>query len=81
MSDAAAVAALRVGHLARIDQGQDVRVLHPRRDVDLAQEPLGAEHGGEIRPQDLERDRPLVAPVVGEIVGRMPPRPSSRSSA
>ena len=37
-------------------QRQDVRMAELGRDLDLAQEALGAEHGGELGPQDLDRD-------------------------
>ena len=37
---------------------------------DLGQEPLGAEHGGELGLQHLERDLAVVPEVVGEIDGR-----------
>ena len=38
-------------------------------DVDLAEEPLGAQRRGELGPQDLERDLAVVLEVVGEVDG------------
>ena len=55
---------------ARVQQGQDVRMLEIRGDLDLAVEPLGAERGGEVRTQDLDRDLPLVAQVLREVDSR-----------
>ena len=43
--------------LAGVEQGQDVGVLELGGESDLAQEPLGAEHGGELGAEDLEGDR------------------------
>ena len=37
------------------------------RRLDLAQEPLGAQRGGELRAQDLDGDAPVVPEVVGEV--------------
>ncbi len=53
--------------LARIDERQDVRVLELRGEADLAQKPLGAEHRGELGPEHLEGDEPVVLEVCGEI--------------
>jgi hypothetical protein len=52
---------------ARIEQRQDMRVLQRRRGLDLDHEPLGAEDGGELRFQDLQRDVAVVLEVLGEI--------------
>ena len=52
------------GGLARIDEGQDVRMLEPCGEPDLAQEPVGAETGGQLGPEDLDRNRAIVAEVV-----------------
>ena len=49
-----------------VDQGEDVRMIEPRADADLVQEPLAAEHGGELRTQHLEGDVALVLEVMGE---------------
>src|SRR5438874_3728370 len=51
---------------ARVVQGQDVRMLQSRRDLDLAQEPLGAEGGRQLRVQQLDRDGPVVLQVLGQ---------------
>ena len=37
--------------------------------LDLDQEPLGPDHGGELGPQDLEGDLAIVLEVLGEIDG------------
>jgi hypothetical protein len=52
---------------ARIVDRQDVRVLEPRGEPDLALKALGAEGVSEIGVKDLEGDRAVVADVVGEI--------------
>ena len=41
-------------------------------ELDLLQEPLGAQHGGELGMQDLERDPAAVPNVFGEVDGRHP---------
>jgi hypothetical protein len=56
--------------LARVVQGHDVRVREPCGYLDLAQQALRAEGGGEIRPQDLDGDLPVVAHVFGQEHGR-----------
>jgi hypothetical protein len=47
-------------------QGQDVRVLELGGDPYLSKEAVGAEHGGELRPQHLDRDLAVVLQVGGE---------------
>jgi hypothetical protein len=37
------------------------------RDLDLLQEPVGAEHGGELGLQYLDRDLTVVLEVLGEV--------------
>src|SRR3990170_7456179 len=46
-----------------------------RGDLDLAQEPVGAEGGRELWLEDLECDSALVLEVLSEINGRHPARP------
>ena len=55
------------GDLAGIEEGKDVGVLKARGEADLAQEPVGAQAGGQLGPEDLDRDRAIVADVVGAI--------------
>ena len=70
--------ALDVGHrvpepaccLARVEHGQNVRMLEPGRGLDLAQEALRAEHRAEFGVEHLERDGPLVPDVASEVHGR-----------
>src|SRR5256884_6933105 len=50
----------------RVVQRQDVGVLQPGRNLDLAQEPLGAEGRRQLRVQDLDRHRPVVLQIVGQ---------------
>ena len=38
-------------------------------ELDLGEEPLGPEHGGELGPHDFERDPAVVAEVVREVDG------------
>src|SRR5207245_2797628 len=52
---------------AGVVQRQDVGVGEPRRDLDLAQEALGAERRGDLGPQHLDRDRPAVLEILREI--------------
>ena len=47
-------------------------MLQPRRELDLAQEPLGAQAVGQLGAQHLERDRPVVPEVPGEVDRRHP---------
>ena len=56
-------------HAPRIEERQDVRMLQIRGGLDLGEEPLGADHGGELGPQDLERDLAIVSEVVREVDG------------
>ena len=53
--------------LARVEQRQDVRVLEVGGELDLGQEPLGADHGRELRAQQLERDLAVVLQVLREV--------------
>ena len=43
-------------------------------ELDLGQEPLGADDGGEPRRQDLEGDLAVVPQILGEVHGRHPAR-------
>ncbi len=47
-------------------------MLQPRRELDLALESLGAEAVGQLRAQHLERHRPVVPEVPGEVDRRHP---------
>ena len=42
-------------------------MLQPGGEADLALEAVGAERGGELGEEDLERDGAVVAEVVGEV--------------
>ena len=53
--------------VARVEQREDVRVLERRGGPDLEHEPVGAEHGGELGPQHLDRHLAVVLQVVGQI--------------
>ena len=53
--------------LARIDEREDVRMIEPRRDLDLGEEALGPEHRAELRAQHLERDLAIELAVAREI--------------
>ncbi len=59
--------------LARIVEGEDVRVPQAGRDLDLPQEPLGAQGCGELGPQHLHRDLPPVPDVAGHVDYRHAP--------
>ncbi len=56
--------------LARVEHGQDVRVLEPGCRLDLAQEAIRAEHRSEFGVEHLEGDGPLVPEVASEVHGR-----------
>ena len=58
--------------LARVEQRQDVRVLEVGGELDLGEEPLGADDGGELRAQNLERDLAVVPEVLGQVHRRHP---------
>jgi len=53
----------------RIVQRQNVGVLQVGGDFDFLQEPLGPDHGRQLRLQDLERHLSIVLGVVGQIHG------------
>ena len=57
----------RVPGFATVEERQQIGMLQLRRDLDLAQEPLGAEYRAELRVEDFERDVPVVLRVAGEI--------------
>jgi hypothetical protein len=48
---------------------QDVRVLEPRDQLDLAKEALRTQGGGKVRVHDLERNQAVVLQVSGEVHG------------
>ena len=50
-----------------IEDREDVRVLEPGGEADLALEPVGAERGGQLGVQHLERDRAVVLEVLGQV--------------
>ena len=52
---------------AGVEHGQDVRVLEPGGEVDLALEPFGRGPGGELGQEDLEGDRTVVPEVAREV--------------
>ena len=51
----------------RIEERQDVRMLQVRRGLDLGEEPLGADHGGQFRPQHLDGNPAVVPQVLREV--------------
>ena len=61
-----------VGAGAAVEHGEDVGMLQPGGEADLALEPLEAEGGGEAGVEDLERDGTVVAEVVGQPDGGHP---------
>jgi hypothetical protein len=46
---------------------EDVRVVEPRGNLDLAQKTVGAERGGQLGVEDLERNLAIVLQIVGEV--------------
>ena len=55
---------------ARIVKWEDVRVVQPRRDLDLAEKPFRAEDGGQLGTQHFHRHFAVMLDVLGEIHGR-----------
>jgi hypothetical protein len=53
--------------LAGIDEPEDVRVLQGGDGLDLTEEPLGADHGGQLGLQDLDGDVAVMLEVFGQI--------------
>ena len=53
--------------LARVEHGEDVRVLQPGCIADFALEAIGTERGGKVRVEYLQRHRSVVPEVVREI--------------
>ena len=53
--------------LPRVDQREDVRMIEPRRDLDLGEEALRAQHGAQLGPQHLERHLAVVLDVAREV--------------
>ncbi len=60
------VGSRHAGHAA-VKQWQDVRVLEVGGGLDLGEEALGADDGGEFRAQDLDGDGAIVLEVVGQV--------------
>jgi plasmid stabilization system protein ParE len=60
---------------ARVEHRQDVRVLEPGRDLDLAEEPLRPQRQPQLGPEHLHRNLPVMAKVLGEVDGRHAPLP------
>jgi hypothetical protein len=55
--------------LARVEQGQDVRVLQVGGELDLGQEALGPDHGCELGAQELQGDPAIVAEIMCQVDG------------
>lgn len=58
-----------------VDEGEDVGVLELGRDLDLAQESLRTQRRGQLRPENLDRDPPVMLEVFGEKHERRAARP------
>ena len=54
---------------AGVEERQDVRVLQRGGGLDFHHEPLGADDGGQLRLQDLERHLAVVLEVLGQVHG------------
>ena len=54
-------------HLPAVDQAEDVGVLQRRDGLDLTQEALGADDGGQLGAEDLDGDLAVVLEVLGEV--------------
>jgi len=53
--------------LAGVEDGEDVRMLQPGGGVDLVEEPLGTHLDADLGAEHLERHRPPVADVLGQV--------------
>ena len=53
--------------LARVDEGEDVRMIELRGDLDLGEKALAAEDGAEFGAEDLERHLAIELAVAGEV--------------
>jgi hypothetical protein len=62
------------GGVAGVEHGEDVGMLQPGRDLDLAGEPLGTEGRRELGAEHLDRHLAAVADIFGEIDGGHPSR-------
>jgi hypothetical protein len=60
---------------------EDVGVGEAGDGLDLAQETVGPDGGGDLRVEDLEGDPAVVLQVLCRKTVAIPPRPSSRSTA
>jgi hypothetical protein len=54
---------------AGVEERHDVGVLERGAGGDLLDEPLGAEHGGQLRLEGLERHLAVVLEVLGQVHG------------
>ena len=59
--------------LTRFEEGQDMGVGEPGRDLDLAQESFCSEDSSQLRAKDFYSDRPVMLDVLGEVHGRHAP--------
>ena len=57
------------GGLAGVVQGQNIGMLQVGRDPDLPEEPVGADRGRQLRPQNLDRHRPIVPGIERQVHG------------
>src|SRR2546430_9001436 len=62
----------QVAGCAGVVQRQDVGVVEPGGDLDLAQEPFRAESGGYLVAENLDGDGAVVSPVAGQEHDRHP---------
>ncbi len=53
--------------LTGFEQRQDMGVIEPGGDLDLAQETLPTEDSSQLRAKDFDRDRPVMLDVLGEV--------------
>ena len=58
---------------AGIEQGQDMGMLQPGGDLDFPEEPLAAEGGGDLGPEDLHRHLAVMPQVFGQVDRGHPP--------
>ncbi len=54
---------------ARVEQRQNVRMLQRRGGLDFLHKPLGAEHGSQLRFEQLERHLAIVLEILAQVHG------------
>ena len=62
-------------HVTGVEKRHDVGMVELRRDLDLLEEPTDRNRRGQLRPQHLDGNAPIVLHVLGQIDGCHPASP------